>query len=693
MKYTLHGTVLHNTVHTPLHGTQQPTQSTTRYSTAYTVHTTHYRGHVMATSHLYSPVLTCVAGLPGESAAASASLPSPAPSTVYDLAPTPLSTSSPPIGPPPSHNHLPDKSMLLLQSQPSYESGNGMGGNHGGHYGSVAYSSTVTPPANMADINILSVSLSLPLHDFQADVAYGSDELSSEGFSSGYDATQGGLASFHHGADHGQPQPYVDSYGFEGYGHVGRDATSKVSSAQQPGYVTSPGASGLYPDHTTSPQSVGTPGLHDKYPASQTVPMSFDDGYHAFTADASEFYQQRFLDNQQKGFMKQPFEPGPQDLFAQSSALGNGAGGFPSGVDMDHKQSMYHHGVPGYDVPVSYCGDGSMYPGYHSAFYGGQGVTPCSSFPTHGVPTTYRADLSIQMAGTHHLHRRTSLSIPTPPTPDGLELQKYQLQSPTTPPTPGSARSPPPREGQVKESLLCAVCGDNAACQHYGVRTCEGCKGFFKYQVNGGEESPTPQEARVREFYDLLIQSIEILRGWAEKVPGFTDLCKEDQDLLFQSASLELFVLRLAYRVQPCDDKIIFDNGQVYHRLQCMRMFGDWIGSIMEFGISLHRMTLDISSVSCMAALALVTLRHGLKEQHKMEELQMKIIDCLRDHCTYNHEAQKKSNFFSRILGKTAELRSLSREGLQRMYFFKLENIIRAPPIIENLYLSSQLPF
>lgn len=49
----------------------------------------------------------------------------------------------------------------------------------------------------------------------------------------------------------------------------------------------------------------------------------------------------------------------------------------------------------------------------------------------------------------------------------------------------------------------------------------------------------------VRRFYELLSRCMEVTRRWAHKVPGFSTLHTPDQDLLFYSSFLELFVLRL----------------------------------------------------------------------------------------------------------------------------------------------------
>ena len=54
----------------------------------------------------------------------------------------------------------------------------------------------------------------------------------------------------------------------------------------------------------------------------------------------------------------------------------------------------------------------------------------------------------------------------------------------------GSCRGGKSRNQRNKAMQLqiCAVCGDVAACQHYGVLTCEGCKGFFKRTVQKGSK-------------------------------------------------------------------------------------------------------------------------------------------------------------------------------------------------------------
>ncbi|XP_069841198.1 nuclear receptor subfamily 4 group A member 2 isoform X3 [Dendropsophus ebraccatus] len=401
----------------------------------------------------------------------------------------------------------------------------------------------------------------------------------------------------------------------------------------------------------------------------------------------------------------------------------------------------------------------------------------------------HHVSMNPEASGAHHVVDGQTFAVPNPIRNKaamgfpGLQLghasQLIDSQVPS-----------PPSRGSPSNEGLCAVCGDNAACQHYGVRTCEGCKGFFKRTVQKNakyvclankncpvdkrrrnrcqycrfqkclavgmvkevvrtdslkgrrgrlpSKPKSPQEPsppsppvslisalvrahvdsnpamssldysrfqanpefqmngddtqHIQQFYDLLTGSMEIIRGWAEKIPGFSELHKQDQDLLFESAFLELFVLRLAYRSNPSEGKLIFCNGAVLHRLQCVRGFGEWIDSIVEFSSNLQSMNIDISAFSCIAALAMVTERHGLKEPKRVEELQNKIVNCLKDHVTFNNGGLNRPNYLSKLLGKLPELRTLCTQGLQRIFYLKLEDLVPPPAIIDKLFLDT-LPF
>ncbi|XP_034829822.1 probable nuclear hormone receptor HR38 [Maniola hyperantus] len=436
---------------------------------------------------------------------------------------------------------------------------------------------------------------------------------------------------------------------------------------------------------------------------------------------------------------------------------------------------------------------------------------PCSpTFDTGGVTNTQEAYSLPPFPSTVDLHissdqgarqRRSSLPVQRSESSSSNESPKLHgsrvhcMQASA----PSSASSSPggtqqdnagSRAAPQSPSQLCAVCGDTAACQHYGVRTCEGCKGFFKRTVQKGSKyvclaekscpvdkrrrnrcqfcrfqkclavgmvkevvrtdslkgrrgrlpskpkcpqesppsppislitalvrahvdtspdfgnldysqyrEPNPMEPPIsdveviQQFYSLVTTSIDMIKIFAEKVPGFGELCPEDREQLFASARLELFVLRLAYRTRPEDTKLTFCNGLVLDKRQCQRSFGDWLHAVLDFSNTLHSMDIDISTFACLCALTLITERHGLKEPNRVEHLQMKIIGCLRAHmpCGGNTNVAGAPHF-SRVLGALPELRSLSVQGLQRIFYLKLEDLVPAPPLIENMFRAS-LPF
>lgn len=191
----------------------------------------------------------------------------------------------------------------------------------------------------------------------------------------------------------------------------------------------------------------------------------------------------------------------------------------------------------------------------------------------------------------------------------------------------------------------------------------------------------------IQQFFNLIASSMEICKKFCERIPGIGDINPGDRELLYQSASLELVILRMAYRNKPETESFVFCNSTVLHRYQCRQMFGDWLDGIVELSRALQAIDMDLASFACLCALSLVNERHGLSDPKRVETLQNKVINALKDHVTYNPEAQRKGQgYFSKILDRLPSLRSLSVQGMQRIFFLKLENLVPAPPIIEKLF-------
>lgn len=84
--------------------------------------------------------------------------------------------------------------------------------------------------------------------------------------------------------------------------------------------------------------------------------------------------------------------------------------------------------------------------------------------------------------------------------------------------------------------------------------------------------------------------------------------------------------------------------------------------------------------------------RHGLKEPKKVEDLQNRIVSCLKDHATSTPGEQVHPNCLSKLLSKLPELRTLCTQGLQRIFYLKLEDLVPPPPIVDKIFMDT-LPF
>ncbi|XP_067933749.1 probable nuclear hormone receptor HR38 [Watersipora subatra] len=387
----------------------------------------------------------------------------------------------------------------------------------------------------------------------------------------------------------------------------------------------------------------------------------------------------------------------------------------------------------------------------------------------HGEGEEFITGYEASNEGYHSTSSSGRPSLDRSPLPSSPECQKYVnmfVQSPN-----GSMM----QRGD-NSALLCAVCGDNAACQHYGVRTCEGCKGFFKRTVQkkakyvclAEKKCPVDKRRRNRcqfcrfqkclavgmvkevvrsdslkgrrgrlpskpktpndkpvaaplplittlmrahleqatdipnflsvggqckekelisELLDHLTQTVNVIKIFFTRGNGaFSELYADDKDRISQLRSFHFFLLRYAQRIKVNVDMITLPNGTTYHRSQLQGTMGDIIRGIADFAVDLQRSEIDLPSFSCMLILSVLTERNGLKGLHKIQSAESKVIDSLRDHCTYNPEAQNRPHLYSRVISLMDPLDSLSQLMVSRLHQCIVEHSIPVPSQISLLF-------
>ncbi|XP_048728617.2 retinoic acid receptor alpha-like [Ostrea edulis] len=164
----------------------------------------------------------------------------------------------------------------------------------------------------------------------------------------------------------------------------------------------------------------------------------------------------------------------------------------------------------------------------------------------------------------------------------------------------------------------------------------------------------------VSNFANTMERNITKFVSFTKMIPGFATLPVEDQASLVKSSRFEFWIFGF-WKFINVESRVLTGPAmRCYHSTELCNVWDrDFVSALFNFAQTLHNLQMTDMEIALVRCICLTyTDRCDLKSPEKVEEIQWKMIMCLKYVVEKNH--MNSEHYLSRILDRLAAVRNLT---------------------------------
>lgn len=218
--------------------------------------------------------------------------------------------------------------------------------------------------------------------------------------------------------------------------------------------------------------------------------------------------------------------------------------------------------------------------------------------------------------------------------------------------------------------------------------------------VPPGEPSKDPEdevqeskEGLLTRLSNAITKELYLIVEWAKLVPGFDELCRQDQMALLTAGGMELIVFRVIFRSIPYKEHVYMNSTTLLVREECYSVLNkEIVDMILDVVERLRPLAMDVVEFACLKTILLTDPEtSGLSNKVAVGDLQNLFLAALKEHMEATYPDQKGR--FAKLLLRLPALRDVCTKGYQ--YFLlvraKLEGEVPMSTLLQEMFESARV--